>query len=51
MFGENFQPFNFDENPLDKSDGSSLLSESELEDEHSDRKSREQMISELMEKR
>lgn len=37
MFGENFQPFNFDENPLDKSDGSSLLSESEIDDAASDR--------------
>ena len=36
MFGEDFTPFDFDENPLDKSDGSSLMSESELEGEESD---------------
>ncbi len=35
MFGEDFTPFDFDENPLDKSDGSSLMSESELGSEES----------------
>lgn len=29
MYGEGYTPFDFDENPLDKSDGSSLVSESE----------------------
>jgi len=32
LFGEKFTPFNFDDNPLDKSDGSSLMSKSELEE-------------------
>jgi hypothetical protein len=41
QFGENFSPFNFDENPLDKSDGSSLLSESEIDEVASDRKTRD----------
>lgn len=35
MFGENFTLFDFEENPLDKSDGSSLMSESELGSEES----------------
>ena len=30
IYGENFAKFDFDENPLDKSDGSSLMSESEV---------------------
>lgn len=35
MYGDNFTPFDFDENPLDKSDGSSLMSESEVGSEES----------------
>ena len=35
MFGEDFTPFDFEENPLEKSDGSSLMSESELGSEES----------------
>ena len=52
MFGQDFTPFDFEENPLDKSDGSSLMSNSELSQEsyESDKVPRNQLIQELLNK-